>query len=889
MERTQLPLLVKVFATDIDDEALETASRGVYGDHIRKDVPAGYLNKYFIREGDSYRVSANLRKVVVFANHNLLKDPPFSKLDLITCRNMFIYLSAELQNKALRRFHFALNVGSYLMLGPSEAIGVLKDSVDEVNRKWRIYRCNIKARMSETIMVPLENRTYMAGAWQQSAKTKVSKSLMEAFKDTITQDRKIAGIFIDAEYNIRQATGNFKHFLGFREESFHFNLLKLVSQSLAVTLGICVRKAVSLNDRVVMKHIIDPDAGKNSITIIAKPFGDKSGYGQQFICVVLEEDEPVHREQALQINPSEANYERILELEHELRETRENLQAIIEETESANEEAQSSNEELISTNEELQSTNEELQSLNEELHTVSGEHQLKIKELLELNDDLNNYFNTSHIGQIQLDRKFIIRRFSPSVKQMVNLIESDIGRSINDITTNIQGINLAQIINDVMHTGKSIETEASIRDSVFLIVHIVPYIRHTGETDGVSITFIDVTEMRRLSSIVEGIFHSSANGITAKRAIRDANGNVTDLEYIAANEAMVNIFGKTPQELVGKSMLKTVPEKGQFFEAYKKVLETGEPMQLEFHRTEDDRWFDMVAVKMLDGVVTTFTDITEKRRAANTIAENFETLQHTSRKLEESNLHLERSNFDLLQFASVASHDLKEPLRKIQAFGNILQAKISEKLSEPELGYLNKIISASGRMQTLIEDVLTLSKLSNSELHKETTDLNRIVSRICDDLDIAITEKNAVIEVGDLPSVNAVPGQMRQLFQNLIANALKFNNKSEPVVRITEHTLTAEQLAEYGIDDKDFICISLQDNGIGFEDEYREKIFGIFQRLHGRNYEGTGIGLSIAKKIVEMHGGIIDAKGVLNEGATFYIVLPLNGVSAPAQETSAVL
>jgi two-component system CheB/CheR fusion protein len=873
IELVNINCTVKVFATDIDEEALEIASRGIYSESIAADIPSNHLQKYFIKEGNTYRVSQELRKVVVFANHDILRDPPFSKLDLITCRNMFIYLTSDLQTKALKRFHFALNVNSYLMLGPSENIGILKDVMHEVSRKWKIYRCLTKSRISDqdSIITPLENRLYV-NQHQPYAK-QVTNSMAEAFKETLIEGRKVAGFFIDREFNIKQATGSFKHFMHLPEDNFNFNLLKLVRPSLAVTLGICVRKSISKNERMVMRHVLMPEDTDHFVNITVKPFYKQPDLS--FLCVVLEE-EAVEGRVASAANLTATDYERVAELERELKETRENLQSIIEETETTNEELQSSNEELISTNEELQSTNEELQSLNEELHTVSGEHQLKIKELLELNDDLNNYFTNSGIGQILIDRKMIIRRFSPAVKQVINLIESDIGRSIMDITTNLSDIDIISCIRQVIDNGQPIQREVRLTNSSYYSMRITPYLRHTREKDGVVINLIDITESKKLSSIIEGVFHSSASGIMAYQAIRNEANEITDFECITANETAGKIWGQQLKPMVGKRLLRDVRDFERYIYMYIKAVETGDTVRFEFNK--EDRWYDVVVVRMLDGVVTTFNDVTEKKRAADVAAQSFHDLQSTSQKLVESNKLLERSNFDLLQFASVASHDLKEPLRKIQAFGNILQSKIEDKLSESELNYLKKIVSASTRMQTLIEDVLTLSKLSNRELYKEKTDLNRIVRRICDDLDITITEKNAKITVGKLPMINAVPGQMRQLFQNLLTNALKFSNKDIPEVIIEEQPITAAMEKEYNIRKNDFICVKVQDNGIGFENEYRDKIFGIFQRLHGRNYEGTGIGLSIAKKIVEIHGGIIDGKGELDKGATFLVILPIDGV-----------
>lgn len=460
-----------------------------------------------------------------------------------------------------------------------------------------------------------------------------------------------------------------------------------------------------------------------------------------------------------------------------MKETRENLQAVIEEMETANEELQSSAEELTSTNEELQSTNEELQSLNEELHTVSGEHQLKIKELHELNDDLNNYFNNSSIGHIVVDDKLIIRKFSPSATTMINLIGSDIGRSIVHITTNIKDFNLVDAIKRVIKTDVPFDKEIMLQEHKYYLMRIAPYVKRDQVSEGVVINITDISESKRLSSIVDGIFVTSNSGITAQKTMRDKDNKIIDFQYLAANVAAEQFFGMSRFDIPGKSFLKIFPHHAsELFERLKEVVETGVEENDEFHHESTGRWYKLNAAKMLDGLVITHTDITEQKQASEIIAHNYEELESTSRQLKDSNTQLERSNLDLLQFASVASHDLKEPLRKVQAFGNILRSRILPKLDPEETNYFDRMINASGRMQTLIEDVLSLSKLSDNSAKKASVDIAEVTKAILDDLEIMIRDKNASVEVGPLPVVQAVRWQMQQLFQNLISNALKFSS-----------------------------------------------------------------------------------------------------------------
>ena len=867
---------LKIFATDIDADALETASRGVYGDSIARDVPPSLLKKYFVEEGKSYRVTPELRKHVVFANHDILKDHPFSHIDLILCRNMFIYINPVLQRKALKKFHFALKKDGYLMLGPSENIGPLKEVMLEVNRKWKLYQCTTKAALAdgETMLVPLDKTVFPAIS-TPAARNPLA-NMAEIFKDTLLEDRKIVALVIDREFKVKQAIGSYKTFLHFPEDNFNFNLLKLVAPDLAVALGVIVRRVIALNERVVLKRVaVHHDASPRFVNIIVKPYLNQKEFQESFLSVVLEEDNGEPRAMKA-IDPAlTGDLQRVTDLERELTDTRENLQAVIEELETANEELQANNEEMISTNEELQSTNEELQSLNEELHTVSAEHQSKIQELYELNDDLNNYFNNSDIGQILVDRKMVIRKFSPSSRRMVNFIDADIGRSLIDITTNIPSVDMIDQIRKVIDTGELVAKEIETTDHHFYLMRLSPYVRRDKSIDGVVINFIDISQVKRLDGIIQGIFKSSTSGIAAKRAVRDKQRRIIDFEYLAVNEAAEKMFKVKPDTLAGQKLTNIFNGGKSHFDIYVDVVETGTPVRLEFYQEATDKWYDTTVVKMLDGVVTTYTDITKRKKDADIIARNYEDLEITSQKLSESNTQLERSNFDLLQFASVASHDLKEPLRKIQAFGNLLQPKINGKLSPSEAGYFDKMINASNRMQYLIDDVLTLSKLSNNGIVKESTDLKALVKEICDDLEVSIRDKRAVIRIGDLPYIDAVPGQMRQVFQNLISNALKFAGPNPPTISMEQKPVSPEDAELFGVSPEFFTCVEVRDNGIGFENEYREKIFGIFQRLHGRNFEGTGIGLAIARKIVENHGGYIYARGEMNKGAAFYLILPV--------------
>jgi two-component system, chemotaxis family, CheB/CheR fusion protein len=432
---------------------------------------------------------------------------------------------------------------------------------------------------------------------------------------------------------------------------------------------------------------------------------------------------------------------------------------------------------------------------------------------------------------------------------MINLIESDVGRSLMHITSNIRDIDLIDSVRKVIDSDRPIEREIQIDGNRFYFMRISPYIRRDKTVDGIVINFTDITESKKLTSIIESIFVSSASAITAQKAIRNDEGKIVDFEFLAANEAAKTFFRAGHTTLEGRRLLRVFAEGERFMGVYEAVTNSGQSDEFEYFQETADKWFNVSVVKMMDGVVATYTDITDKKKTADTIARNYEDLKFAADRITDSNRQLERSNLDLMQFASVASHDLKEPLRKIQAFGNILQSKIKDRLDRDEMNYFDRMINASGRMQILIEDVLSLSKLSDNSLAREKVDLAEVTQSILDDLEIVVREKRAVVEIDPLPAVRAIQWQIRQLFQNLISNALKFSDTKKPYPRIVVHEKKLDErwLKEMNISAGDFVCICVKDNGIGFEKDYNEKIFKIFQRLHGRGYDGTGIGLAIAK------------------------------------------
>ncbi len=1162
---------VKIFATDIDSNAIEFAARGIYPSGVVKDIDPLLLKKYFLKEEKKYQIAPRLRKLIVFARHNILKDPPFIKNDLVTCRNMLIYMEHVLQRQVLSSLHFALNTGGCLFLGPSESASLIRAGLEEVHSKWKIYRKTDTTRSSlpDNLYSPLEyirqTREMRSNGNSRLADKKLN-NLLEEFRDVMAEDFGFAAVYIDKAYEIQEAIGSYKNYLSLPEKKLHLNLLKMVPGDLSMALNIALRQAWATEKKAMVKGVkMNTPAGLRLVNLLIRP-GTGNGNGQYTMIVFNEEpdkviipgDAPDTHDQPADVK------EHIMSLEAELGETRTNLQMAIEGLETSNEELQSSNEELLSANEELQSSNEELQSLNEELHTLNTEHQLKIKELVELNDDMDNYFRSTDIGQVFVDTNLRIRKFNPAAVNMINLIPSDIGRPINHISTNIQQDSMIDDIHSVISHKKTLEKEMVLSNGNMYLMKVLPYIRQDKQTDGVVITFVDITAIKELDMLLKGVFNASTNVILALKPVFNDEGAMTDFRLLAANSEGLRFLGKEVVLAEHPSIRQTFPEllEQGLFAKYAQVFTHGSVLRTEFHitRKEQDYWYEMLGVKTQDGnLVITCIDVSEKKDgedrlrrnynelvqareslrnlnvglehkvlertreltmseerfrlvskatndtvwdwnlARNTVwwSDNFTavyghageetgsrtfwvenihpddrervrnsitravnnkqsqwsegyrlrradgtyahvldrgylmldeyatpyrmlgsmmdvtTLRHaeelaavnreekrflaesmplilwtadpkgivnfvneqfimyTGKSLHElqqegwqsvihkddiagweenwrhavkgkldfamelrirhlegrydwflhrtrvqkdmdgmssvlvgtstdineqkmaaeimeqriqertlalqrANQELEASNAELQQYAFVASHDLKEPLRKIHMFGNMLKERYQDNMEDKAVDYLTRIINSSSRMTNLINDLLRFSRLSQASFF-EQVNLEVIIKEILSDLEILIHEKNAKVTVSPMPAIEAVPGQLRQVFQNLLSNAFKFSGKEvQPIINITATRLKEKKFGSETDPDGPFVCISITDNGIGFDEKYLDKIFVLFQRLHTKDqYEGTGIGLAVTRKIIDKHNGLITAHSREKEGATFNIILPV--------------
>lgn len=557
MDETEQDFKVQLFATDLDDEAIAVARAGVYPANIAQDVTPERLRRFFIEEESRYRVKKEIREMVVFAIQNVIKDPPFTRLDLLSCRNLMIYLESELQNRLIVSFHHALKPDGMLLLSPSESIGNHHQLFAAQDRKWKFYRA---------VHSPASTRAMMKTglSWAGTGVNNAPEAVMKKSKETnfaelarraLLQSYAPASVLTDLKGNILYVHGDTGPYLRPAPGQPTLNVVDMAREGLQLELSAAVHAAcesMPMQNRGVMAKSDDTvPTARVRVRLLTDP---KAGEG--LLLVSFQE----HRESG-QASPSKrarskraagsAETRRIEELEHEVAHTKENLQATIEEQQTSNEEMQAVNEEMQSTNEELQSTNEELetskeelQSINEELITLNAELQAKIEQLDVMQNDMKNLFDNVNVGTVFLDDDLVIRRFTREVAHVYNMVDSDVGRPLNDIKSNIDGDHLLAEARAVLDTLVPSEYEVRTVSGAWYLARVQPYRTLDNVIDGVVLTFTDISsrvaaeeEMRSARELAEGI----VDAVREPLLVLDAA-----LRVVSASRAFYRTFQVTP-------------------------------------------------------------------------------------------------------------------------------------------------------------------------------------------------------------------------------------------------------------------------------------------------------------------------------------------------------
>lgn len=631
----------KIFATDVDSRAINTAGAGKFHINTSNEIEKNHFENYFIKTSDKIQIIKRIREKIVFSVHNILKDPPFIKVDLITCRNMLIYFESKAQNRVMFNFHFALNKYGYLFLGSSESLGVVAKHFKIIDSKWKIYQNISEIKQIPTQQNPENRITTFTYQPKDSPIFHTDFRLKEnpetIFHKYLSKKHSPASIFIDKDYNILFIKGDAGKRLSHSEGMFERNLLKMVNAEIASVIRNGIRRLEAENKDIKIEDVVN--VVDDTIYTFDLSF-NKPNQTLEFDGIYLiqfSEDKDATQNDSLvlkNIPIDEISKQRFEDLENELKVAKTELQNVVEELETSNEELQSSNEELMSTNEELQSTNEELQSVNEELYTVNSELQEKNRELHIVNNDISNLLDSTEIGTLFLDTQLRIRKFTHALQIHFNLQESDIGRPIADFASNFDEptkLSLIKDSKDALQRLTLIESEIKDLEGNYYLKKIRPFVTMDKKIDGVVISFIDVNKLKEAEielseseTKYHQLFENMNEAFAHSKIITDESGKPIDWEFITVNPAFGKQTGLDYKKVIGKRVTEVLPDikndPGNWIEVYGQTALTGKEQFFESYSSSVDKHV-LVSVfsPKIGEFATTFSDISEIKEKENNL------------------------------------------------------------------------------------------------------------------------------------------------------------------------------------------------------------------------------------------------------------------------------
>ena len=878
-ERSNQEYNFQLFGSDIDERAITQARAGLYPPSIAEDVGDQRLAQHFTKEDGRYRIRKPLRDTILFASQNVLRDPPFSKLDLISCRNLLIYLNRDTHAQVLEMFHFALKPNGLLFLGSSESADTLSELFVPVDKKNRLYRAKHATRFprSSIPMALTPVPPVPSSAITQPSKTSFSYASVH---QRLLADYAPPSVLVDHESNIVHLSEGIHQFLRHAAGEPSRNLITLIESELRLELRTALFQAVKTGKSVETRRI-NMERGDRSfyVNMTARPVFDVNTH-TDFVLVLFHKVEQTTEEQV--VNADGVEQDAVLSgLEEELRRTKAQLQDTIEHSETSNEELKASNEELQAINEELRSateeletSKEELQSVNEELVTVNHELKNKVEEAGKVNDDLQNLITSTDIATIFVDRSRCIKRYTPHAANLFNLIPGDVGRPLADITHRLDYPQLAVDATASFETLRAVEREVSSDDGRWFIARIVPYRTVEDRIDGAVLTFIDITgrrkaeeQMRRNEERMR-LVAASTNDYAIMSM--DCDGIITSF-----NSGAQRIFGYSEEEIIGQpdSIIFTLEDRAAGVPDREKRRARAEG------RAEDERWQLRKdgGRFFCSGVMTPLTDgeFFGYARIGRDLTGRVEhDRQRTEQLAIERNQRAEAQSANALkdEFLAIMSHELKHPLNLIHLNADLI-CRLTAASSDRTLTKAAEAIRVSTISQAkIINDLLDLSRLKTGKMaiNRQRIDLNVMTQNIVEVVQSDPAAANLKIEYtqADRPLwLYADQTRIEQVIWNLLNNAIKFTPAGGTV-----HISVAAVGAQARLD--------VRDNGLGIAPEFLPTIFNMFGQGTPsiiRGTKGLGIGLAMVQQIVELHHGSVQAVSEgSGKGSCFTVWLPLD-------------
>jgi two-component system, chemotaxis family, CheB/CheR fusion protein len=900
---------IQIFATDISDLAIDKARTGVYPEDRMVNVSPERRERFFYKVEGGYHISKAVRELCVFARQDLSSDPPFSNIDLISCRNVMIYLSDVLQKRIIPLFHYSLNATGFLLLGTSESTGQHLDLFEVVDKKHQIYAKNLTATQRKfsftqssypAVKMSLPGRGLGNGNLdrQQLLSPAPAFDLQGKIDRLIVERYQPVGVVIDDKMQVVQLRGDVDRYLKLVSGVANLDLFNLVRAGFAFELRAAIYQARQYNFPVSKKELrILHSNSFSRFNLQVIPFNLSNIDESQFL--ILFEDVPIGSgdRKPIELLPQGDVERENVRLRQELataieerRATQEYLHAVIQQQEYSNQDLKVSNEEVLSSNEELQSTNEELetakeeiQATNEELNTTNDELRCRNAELDLVNNDLTNLLSSINIPILMLTNDLRIRRFTPLAQRLFNFIPTDNGRLLSDIRTNLDLPNLESLVLEVLETLSVKELEVQTLTGAWYTLRIRPYRTTENQIDGIVIVLLDIDALKR-----------SADDIAAARNYAEAIVETvqvpllvleSDFRVNTANRAFCDTFGapelETAQFATGDATRTTIFElgNGQWdIPGLRSILEGIFTTDRHLQNFEVAHSFERIGQKTLllnavqisaDGdthrILLSIEDITARKQ--------YETERsHLLVQEQSARQSAETANRAKDEFLSNLSHELRNPLTAIIGWAQLLRAN---QLEQTKIERGLEVIYRSAQAQSqLIEDMLDLSRITSGKLQldPQRLDLVSVVNAAIESVQLAAEAKS--IQISSQLTQTIVMGDADRLGQvcwNLLTNAIKFTPTGGRV-EITALTSATD------------IQLRFSDTGQGIAAELLPHIFDRFRQGDSsstKKTQGLGLGLSIVRQIVELHGGTVAAQSAgVGQGATTIVRLPLDAAAS---------
>jgi two-component system CheB/CheR fusion protein len=878
------PPAYQVFASDIDKAAIATARTGRYPASIITDVPPTRLRQYFANEGDRYCIRKGIRDRILFAEHNVLRDPPFSRLDLVSCRNLLIYLNREVQAKVLEIFHFALKPGGYLFLGGSESAESVAEFFVPVDKKHRIYRARPTSRATSY-------HGHLPAASTRTVEPVVHRMPQRQFSYAEVHQRALLelsppSVILDRDANIVHISSSAARFLRMLGGEPSRNLLALVLPELRLELRSALFQSQQGAGVVVCRPVsLTSDTEEIAIAMQVMPFRD-DGSATDFTLVqfsaanaagTLEPASLGAGGSDVILNQLEAELQR---KKDQLQETIEHAEVSTEELRASNEELQAINEELRSATEELETSKEELQSVNEELITVNYELKVKVEETGKANDDLNNLIAATDIATVFVDSGLRIKRFTPRATDIFRIIASDIGRPLLDLTHRLDYPDLAEDVTLSFDTLRLVEREVRSNDGRYYIVRLLPYRTTDDRIEGAVMTFFDISA-RRLAE--EQLRARETRMRLVAESTRDYAIVTTDAEgrVVSWNKGAELVFGYTEEEMMEHDLERLYVEEDRAQrvrqDEMRRARDDGRAQDERWHLRKDGTRVYCSGVTTPLGPAATYgyakiaRDQTD-RELSNSEREEALTSEQQNRSHAENEMALKD------EFLAIMSHELRHPLNMIHVNAELL-ARL------PEVVHSTSASRAASQVRTavmsqakIIDDLLDMSRVRTGKLALALgpVDIGAMATAVADAAraDQATRGLAISVSVADEPViVIADKVRMEQVLMNLLSNAIKFSPQDGTIdIDVSE--------------DDGHGCIMVSDTGQGIAPDFLPHVFDMFGQagtVTTRSKGGLGIGLALVREIVQLHGGRVEAASAgTGKGARFCVWLPLHHDEGPA-------